>query len=315
MENVVKGVEKGQDEFEAILKHGVRELAGMMHTTYMKRLIFYLICILSGISILLWYLLWILIDMGVIAIFYDALVVIIVTIAIFITWMKTPQFIDNFYIRSELRWITATVASGIISVVLIWSSVGYIGSLTQCSSQHWSVILVTNSYAIGMSANTLDQTKYVFYKCKDILHISSSNTNSNTKTNTNGINETSHSLKRQTTASLNLSRHRYSGSIGSNHSIRSNNSTHSIHTPATATTTSNMSIQNYNGGAGLASALTNALTNAQQHLHEDDHMDQSTLNNNYSAASTIANYTNNNINNINNISNINSSEQRVHVFG
>ena len=136
---------------------------------------------------ILWCVLWILIDLGVVAIFYGALVVIIVTIAIFITYMKTPKFIDNFYIRSELRLITVTVAFGIISFLCIWSIVGYIESITACSAEYWAVILVTNSYAIAMSANTLVQTKYVFYKCKDILHIASPDSPSSNNNNNNNL--------------------------------------------------------------------------------------------------------------------------------
>ena len=65
---------------------------------FMKKFVFKLSFIIILISMILWYVLWIISDLGFIVSFYDALIVLSVNILIFIACYHTRKFIDNFYI-------------------------------------------------------------------------------------------------------------------------------------------------------------------------------------------------------------------------
>lgn len=134
---------------------------------YMLKKCLYLSVILVSISLVLWYILWIEIGLY-LASFYDALIVFLTNIGIFIIHYKTPKFSDNFFVRLEMKCVSFCVLFAMVSFIAIFMTT---------STTYEYIFATTHANSIAFFAIGFCQTQLVFIKCKNILNIPKSISN------------------------------------------------------------------------------------------------------------------------------------------
>ena len=128
-------------------------------------------CILCFISMLLWFIFWPTLSIGgLISYTYDALCLFGINIATIICYYNTPKFIDNFYIRNEMSFVTFALFFGIFLFILSAIIITFFINDDSDDIGMWSNIVYTHSNSITILIAMWLQTQYVISKCKDIIN-------------------------------------------------------------------------------------------------------------------------------------------------
>ena len=129
-------------------------------------------CILVSISLVLWYIFWIELN-AYVASYYDAFVVLVTDSLIIVTWFRTPRFIDNFYIRYEMLFVTGALMFSLILFIIVSVASFSVDLFINDETGFWYVILVSHTNSITFLAIGMIQTLLVLKKCSALLsHVS-----------------------------------------------------------------------------------------------------------------------------------------------
>lgn len=164
--NLINPKYTSNGRFRFYVKHHYR----LRNRRLMIGLCFVLSSILIAISMILWILCRNIYKIGNYAALYDLFVVTMIVVMIFISYIKTPDFMDNFFITDELRALTILLFFGLMSYsslylipYVLYITFGFIWTPA------WTTIYSSNINAFFYLGAGLIQSQFVFNKCKSIL--------------------------------------------------------------------------------------------------------------------------------------------------